>query len=100
MTAPDGKRRETDCLSTENLLRVIQLNFLKQVVIITSMTKTNKKQIKKEVFFIATKYATRYKDKPANVQFYTKTGEQVSREDVKKHTSPEQGTRFYYSPAN
>lgn len=24
MTAPDGKQRETDCLSTENLLRVIQ----------------------------------------------------------------------------
>ena len=24
MTAPDGKQRETDCFSTENLLRVIQ----------------------------------------------------------------------------
>ena len=24
MTAPDGKQRETDCLSTEDLLRVIQ----------------------------------------------------------------------------
>ena len=42
---------------------------------------TSKKVVKKQkVFFVATKY----KNKPATVQFYTKTGKQVQSKSVEK----------------
>lgn len=46
---------------------------------------------KKEVYFIATKY----KNKPIKIDFYTNTGEAVSVKDVKKEQD-KFGTKFYH----
>jgi hypothetical protein len=34
------------------------------------------------------------------VRFYVKSGKQVDQKDVQKYTSPRQGTRYYYTPAD
>lgn len=50
----------------------------------------DRKTTKKEVFFIA----TRYKNHPASVDFFTKTGSHVPYEVVQKERTRE-GIRFY-----
>lgn len=50
--------------------------------------KNNKRQ---EAIVIATKY----KDKKIFVDYYTKSGETLSKDDVKKE-SDKKGVRFYY----
>lgn len=55
-----------------------------------SRMNTKKKKNKKEVYFIATKY----KNRPVDVTFYTKTGEEVEREAVER-TYTSEGVKFY-----
>ena len=53
-----------------------------------------KRMTKKEVYFIATKY----KNKPAQVDFYTKTGKHVPSDAVEKKQTKE-GVRFFAAAA-
>lgn len=49
-----------------------------------------KKARKKEVYFIATKY----KNQPVKIDFYTKTGESIPSKEVKKEET-KAGPRFF-----
>lgn len=54
-----------------------------------------KKTTKKEVYFIATKY----KNQPANVSFYTKEGEKVPESKVEKEPT-KKGIRLFTFATN
>ena len=56
------------------------------------MTKTNKSQSKKAVYFIATKY----KNQPVDVAFYLKDGKRVSEKRVKKVTTKSGTSSLYF----